>query len=85
MYGCCSTECATIIHLKKSKSHTIKNEIRFSKKENQAAFKKMQILWQLFRQLSWQNANLLQKKAVKIKKYLGKGAHFFRNQMLDSF
>jgi hypothetical protein len=32
MYGCCSTECATIIHLKKSKSHSIKNEIRFSKR-----------------------------------------------------
>ncbi len=93
MYGCCSAECATIIHLPEEEQKAIRRGVKNGNK----IFKKGKSDKLLFKN----NADPLAaipdltelakrkptaKKAVKIKKeYLGKGAHFFPKSNVGQF
>jgi UPF0176 protein len=86
MYGCCSTECATIIHLRrraKAIRKGIKNEIRFSKRKiRQATFQNNADPLAAIPDLTeLAKRKPVAKKAVKIKKNTGKGAHFSKSNV----
>ncbi|MFV8351921.1 rhodanese-related sulfurtransferase [Flavobacterium sp. XS2P14] len=93
MYGCCSTECATIIHLPEEEQKAIRRGIKNGNK----IFKKGKSDKLLFKNNTDPLAAIpdltelakrkpAAKKAVKIKKeYLGKGAHFFPKSNVGQF
>ncbi|MBB1193041.1 rhodanese-related sulfurtransferase [Flavobacterium sp. SOK18b] len=93
MYGCCSAECATIIHLPEEEQKAIRRGIKNGNK----IFKKGKSDKLLFKNNADPLAAIpdlselakikpIAKKAVKIKKeYLGKGAHFFPKSNVGQF
>jgi UPF0176 protein len=93
MYGCCSAECATIIHLPEEEQKAIRRGIKNGNK----IFKKGKSDKLLFKNNADPLAAIpdltelakrkpVAKKAVKIKKeYLGKGAHFFPKSNVGQF
>ncbi|MFV8333229.1 rhodanese-related sulfurtransferase [Flavobacterium sp. GSP14] len=93
MYGCCSTECATIIHLPEEEQKSIRKGIKNGNK----IFKKGKSDKLLYKNnadplaaipdlIELAKRKPVAKKAVKIKKeYLGKGAHFFPKSNVGQF
>nr|WP_309755028.1 rhodanese-related sulfurtransferase [Flavobacterium sp.] len=93
MYGCCSTECATIIHLPEEEQKAIRRGIKNGNK----IFKKGKSDKLIFKNNTDPLAAIpdltelakrkpVAKKAVKIKKeYLGKGDHFFPKSNVGQF
>ncbi|WP_144893497.1 oxygen-dependent tRNA uridine(34) hydroxylase TrhO [Flavobacterium tiangeerense] len=93
MYGCCSAECATIIHLPEEEQKAIRRGVKNGNK----IFKKGKSDKLLFKNNTDSLAAIpdltelakrkpVAKKAAKIKKeYLGKGAHFFPKSNVGQF
>jgi UPF0176 protein len=90
MEGCCSTECVTVIHLpeeeQKPSQRELKTEIRFSKgKSDVLTFKTMKKRTVFFVAEKPSKGDPLKKEPKLRKIYIGKGTHFFQNQVLVSF